>query len=199
MKKGFRGLTLFAILLGTVLAETNAGATTLSAEREGTGAGCDTARGIGLPVDGLRDSLGYDIFDTPPPMLLLGASLVWTGLPVPTDAILGTFGAPNEADPVYKLPVGAAALAHKGAAPAPGEMNYGAKGPALQSTDFLSWKSTGDTPPANPEDWLFRLQYTKASSYQTPDPTPFFPIPEPATSVIVLMGVAGLMVRRWRA
>jgi hypothetical protein len=101
--------------------------------------------------------------------------------------------------PKSKISKGVPAPSPEGNTHGPGDNNFRSRGPALQSDDILSWKSTGDTPPANPEDWLFRLQYSKASSYQAPDPNPPFPIPEPATSTVMLMGLAGILSWRRRA
>ncbi len=196
---GQRRLAVFALLLGTVFAETNAGATTLASEQGDGGTGHVNERGICLPAGTLSEALETGLSDGPPPLLILESPLTWPGAPVPSSGAFGSLGAPDENNPAFNLPASAKTPAHTGTAPEPGEVNYQAKGPALQSTDLLSWKSTGDTPPANPEDWLFRLQYTKASSYQAPGPTPLFPIPEPATGVVLLMGIAGAMVRRWRA
>ena len=97
------------------------------------------------------------------------------------------------------LPVSELARPEQGVTtPEPTEPGYRTRGPALQNADILSWKSTGDTPPANPEDWLFRLQFTKASSYQAAEPAPLFPIPEPTTGAILLMGLVGTLARRCR-
>ncbi len=192
-------MAIFAMLLGTVFAKTDAGATTLASEQEDRGAGQLAERGICLPAGTLGESLKAGLSDGPPPALILESSPAWPGAPMPPNDAPGFPEALDENNPAFNLPTGAPVAAHTGTAPEPGEVNYRAKGPALQSADLHSWKSTEDTPPANPEDWLFRLQYTGASSEQASGPDPLFPIPEPTTGVLVLMGVTGAMVRRWRA
>lgn len=195
---GCRRLAIFAILMGTVFAETNAGATTLASEQGSNGTGHVIGRGICLPAGTLSKALETDLSDGPPPLIILESTMTWPGASGPSSGVLDSLGAPDGVASAFNVPASAPMPEHTGTAPEPDEVNYRAKGPTLQSADLLSWKSTGDTPPANPEDWLFRLQYTKASSYQVPDPNPPFPIPEPATGVLVLMGVAGAIVRRWR-
>lgn len=196
MKKGCRGLTLFAILLGTVLAETNAGATTLGSERAEHGTGQTLERGMTLHGSWSGESAGSGIAIAPPPLQLFESALTWIGDPAPPRTSISTLDTPEQDTPKSKISNGVAASGPEGNTHGAGDVNFRSKGPALQIDDILSWKSTGDTPPADPEDWLFRLQYSKASSYQTPDPNPPFPIPEPATSTVMLMGLAGIL--SWR-
>lgn len=196
---GCRRLAIFAILMGTVFAETNAGATTLGSEQEEHGPGQTLERGMALHGSWSGESASSGIAVAPPPLQLFESSLTWIGDPAPQRTSLDTLGTPEKDTPKSKISNGVAASSQNGNKQGSGEVNFRSKGPALQSDDLLSWKSTGDTPPANPEDWLFRLQYSKASSYQAPDPNPPFPIPEPASSTLMLMGLAGILAWRRRA
>jgi hypothetical protein len=197
---GRRRLAVFALLMGTVFAETNAGATTLASEQGGYESGHFTGIELCLPVGTLGEVLRPSVPDRLLPLLLLESSPTWLGhlaQPNPTD---DTFHIPVDGVPTPSLPVSELAHPQHGATtPEPAEAGYRTRGPALQSADLLAWKLTGDTSPANPEDWLFRLQFTQASSFQAAAPAPLFPIPEPTTGAILLMGLVGTLARRWRA
>lgn len=198
MKMGRRKLAVFALLLGTVFAETNAGATTLASEQGEHKSGPIAGIGLCLPVGTLGEALRPGVSDRLLPLLYLESSPTWPGHLAQQNPDGDTFDIPVDGNPAG-LPVSELALPQQGGnAPEPTEAGYHTRGPALQSADILSWKSTGDAPPANPEDWLFRLQFTEASSYQAPEPAPFFPIPEPTTGAILLMGLVGTLARRWR-
>jgi hypothetical protein len=63
---------------------------------------------------------------------------------------------------------------------------YPASRPGLSEREMTFWKSNGE-----PEDWLFRMQFAKASIDESPEPAPLIPIPEPTTGLLVLLGLAG--------
>lgn len=64
--------------------------------------------------------------------------------------------------------------------------DFRAARPSLSEGEMTVWKSSDET-----ENRLFRMQFGKASVYEAPEPSPLIPIPEPATGLLVLMGIAG--------
>lgn len=75
---------------------------------------------------------------------------------------------------------------------APRRETYGATLPRLSDEELATWKKTEESDFSDPEDWLFRRQFMKLAPYPTAEPEPFIPIPEPATGMILLLGLAGM-------
>lgn len=56
--------------------------------------------------------------------------------------------------------------------------------------------TVGGTGADTAEDWLFELRFAPASGQQDSGPAPLIPVPEPATTSLLLMGAAGLALRK---
>jgi hypothetical protein len=57
--------------------------------------------------------------------------------------------------------------------------------PSPNKRDMAVWKSN------EPENWLFRMQFAKASQAALSESAPLIPIPEPTTGMVFLLGIAG--------
>lgn len=171
MKKDARQWGVFAILLAAVLASDDGGATTVLVRQDGADMGSEVAH---FPLRLSDATRGFALPDAPPSLLPDTFLVDWSIAPPSGKVVFGTL-TPEAALPTApKTEVSGTTS------------NYQTSRPSLSEREMAVWKSNGE-----PEDWLFQMQFSKASIYEMPEPAPLIPIPEPATGVLVLMGLAG--------
>ena len=161
----------FAILLSAVLASGQIGATTIRLPQDTVLATVDVGNfPIALP-DTVR---GLPLPNGAPVQLPASFLADWPGDNTPRAVVFGRLAAPPPLPAVPKSegPKVATAVA--------------SSHPSLSEGEMAVWKSNGE-----PENWLFRMQFAKASMFEAHEPSPLIPIPEPGTGVLVLIGLAG--------
>ena len=189
-------LGFFAILLAAVFANNGAGASTVPWDLTRQGEEHPVGAGFCLPLGSILDAFKGGLRDSPPRLFSPAPLAGWPEGIAPLGAEIGGL---TGHDPLGPIPnrgtVAGPDIQEPGPSSGPRNTDYSSTRPGLDDADLAAWKTTDGTPSSRPEDWLFRMQFAKASSYQVPARTPIFPVPEPATSVILLMGIAGILAR----
>lgn len=178
VKKDARQWGVFVILLAAVLASGDGGATSVLLRQDSAHMDNEATHfPLRLP-DTMR---GLTLPDEFPSMLPNTFLADWSIAP-PEKQLFGTM------TPAVALPT-----APKGEAST--TTHYQTSRLSLSEREMAVWKSNGE-----PEDWLFRMQFAKASIYEAPKPSPLIPIPEPATGLLVLVGMVGRLAwgSAWR-
>lgn len=185
---GYRRVTHFAILMGTVFAKMNAGAIVVE-DLDQTNNGLRHEIPSNSGKEEARDFQMPGVAEGAPLQVIMESSLRWSDRPEHTTPRLGSTSSLNTPPSTFDLRTSP----HPGASSPSSIATFRTKSPALQISDLSAWKSTEVNPSADPEDWLFRLQY----SDDTPTPEPPFPIPEPASGTLLVIGGLGMAVRRY--
>lgn len=191
MKKNTGRLGLFAILWTAVFASSGAGASTVPWDLTKQGEEHPVGASFCLPLDAIINAFEGGLRDSPPRLFSPAPLGDWPEGIAPLGAEIGGL---TGHDPLGPNP-NRGVVAGPGSISEPPSGDYRSTRTGLGNADLAAWKTTDGTPSSKPEDWLFRMQFAKASSFQVPARTPLFPVPEPATGLILLMGIAGVLIR----
>jgi len=165
VKKDARQWGFFAILLTAVLASGDGGGTTVLVREDSTHTHLEVAH---FPLS-LPDTVRLTgLTDTPLSPLPHMIAADWS-IALPSENVGFGMSTPAPALPTTLKSEAA---------------NYPASRPGLSEREMAVWKSNDE-----PEDWLFRMQITRAFDFEEPEP--LIPIPEPTSGLLVIMGIAG--------
>lgn len=192
-----------AARLITVVAAYSAGASTISTSSGARGEEPHTESGFLTPgsLSGTAVISGFP--EGSPTRLATETTAVWPGNTTPPSSGTGPQYPWEHAPSPNNLSAGIAGKASAMSAPGskhPSEAeDYSDAPPLLGDADLAAWKTMEGIAMNNPGDWLFRMQLDQDSTYQQAGTEPFIPVPEPASGVVLLVGLAGFAVRRSRS
>jgi hypothetical protein len=152
-----------------------------------------------FPAATVQETLKQIRPDGTRPLSARGTEQLWRSGVIPSagapDNILNLEGlAPFDGKP-GEAPGKPSANPGRNALTAPRGENLDATLPRLSDEELATWKKTEESNTSDPEDWLFRRQFIKVARHQAAEPEPLIPIPEPATAMILLLGLAGMTTR----